>query len=100
MRGKLLPALGLLASVAVLTSGCGSTSTGSSASGGDVQGVAAESFWGSIGGQLGGDKGRLQSGSSSPATDPHGFEPTPGRARCLAGGHGGRRRGARRDPCD
>ena len=85
MRGKLLTALGLLASVAVLTSGCGSTSTGSSASGGDVQVVAAESFWGSIAGQLGGDKVRLQSVISSPATDPHDFEPTAADARSLAG---------------
>ncbi|HKA27465.1 MAG TPA: zinc ABC transporter substrate-binding protein, partial [Gaiellaceae bacterium] len=85
VRGKLLPALGLLASVAVLTSGCGSTSTGSSASGGDVQVVAAESFWGSIAGQLGGDKVRLQSVISSPATDPHDFEPTAADARSLAG---------------
>jgi zinc/manganese transport system substrate-binding protein len=47
--------------------------------------VAAESFWGSIARQLGGDRVRVTSIAGSPAADPHDYEPTPADARAIAG---------------
>ena len=59
-----LPLLG-----AVLLAGCGSSSgTLASASGG-VRVVAAENFWGSIAGQLGGDRVQVVSLITNPDTD-------------------------------
>src|SRR5689334_23636732 len=78
-------AAGLLATVAILAAGCGSKSTSESASGGGLRVVAAENFWGSIASQLGGSKVRLESVITSPATDPHDYEPTATDARTLAG---------------
>jgi zinc/manganese transport system substrate-binding protein len=46
--------------------------------------VAAENFWGSIAGQLAGDRGSVRSIIVNPATDPHSYEPTPSDARTLA----------------
>jgi zinc/manganese transport system substrate-binding protein len=56
----------------------------SPASGG-LQVVAAENFWGSIAAQLGGDRVHVTSVITSPATDPHDYEPTAADARTLAG---------------
>jgi zinc/manganese transport system substrate-binding protein len=50
-----------------------------------LQVVAAENMWGSIAAQLGGDRTRVRSVISDPATDPHSYEPTPSDARLLAG---------------
>lgn len=47
--------------------------------------AAAESMWGSIAAQLGGDRVQVTSIISSPAADPHDYEPTPADARALAG---------------
>ena len=47
--------------------------------------VAAENSWGSIAAQLGGDRVHVTSIITSPATDPHDYEPTPADARALAG---------------
>lgn len=47
--------------------------------------AAAESMWGSIAAQLGGDRVRVTSIISSPAADPHDYEPTSADARTLAG---------------
>jgi zinc/manganese transport system substrate-binding protein len=47
--------------------------------------VAAENFWGSIAAQLGGDRVQVTSVITSPATDPHDYEPTAADARTLAG---------------
>ncbi|HEY1508009.1 MAG TPA: zinc ABC transporter substrate-binding protein, partial [Solirubrobacteraceae bacterium] len=47
--------------------------------------VAAENFWGSIATQLGGDRVHVTSVITSPATDPHDYEPTAADARTLAG---------------
>jgi len=69
--------------VALLLAGC--AGTGTVASGGRIQVVAAESFWGSVASQLGGDRVRVTSIVSNPATDPHDYEPTPADGRALAG---------------
>jgi zinc/manganese transport system substrate-binding protein len=53
--------------------------------GGGLQVVAAENFWGSIAAQLGGDRVHVTSVITSPATDPHDYEPTAADARTLAG---------------
>src|SRR6266536_5985014 len=47
--------------------------------------VAAESFSGSIAAQIGGSKARVTSVITSPATDPHDYEPTAVDARAIAG---------------
>ena len=79
-RTLLLAVLGLTAfGAASALAGPGSTV------GGPVQVVAAENFWGSIAAQLGGDRVRVTSVISNPATDPHDYEPTAVDARTLAG---------------
>ena len=60
-------------------------SSSASSTGGQLQVVAAENFWGSIASQLGGDRVRVTSVIASPATDPHDYEPTAGDARTMAG---------------
>jgi zinc/manganese transport system substrate-binding protein len=50
-----------------------------------IQVVAAENFWGSIASQLGGNRVHVTSVITSPATDPHDYEPTAADARTLAG---------------
>ena len=47
--------------------------------------VAAENFWGSIAAQLGGNRVHVTSVITSPATDPHDYEPTAADARTMAG---------------
>lgn len=49
-----------------------------------VEIVAAESFWGSVAAQLGGDRVHVRSVIDSPSTDPHDYEPTPADARAIA----------------
>src|SRR5436853_2306006 len=59
---------------------------GTSAGGGaTLKVVAAENFWGSIAAQLGGDRVQVTSVITSPATDPHDYEPTAVDARTIAG---------------
>jgi zinc/manganese transport system substrate-binding protein len=72
-------ALLLVAALAAVASGCAPAHEG-----GALRVVAAESFWGSIAAQLGGDRVTVQSIVRSPAIDPHGYEPTPSDARKLA----------------
>lgn len=73
----------LLATAVVLAAGgCGSTPK---ASGARIDVVAAENFWGSIATQLGGEKVHVESVITSPATDPHDYEPTAADARAIAG---------------
>jgi zinc/manganese transport system substrate-binding protein len=71
--------------MAILAAGCGGKSTSAAAPSGVLQVVAAENFWGSIASQLGGSKVRVESVITSPATDPHDYEPTAADARTLAG---------------
>jgi zinc/manganese transport system substrate-binding protein len=54
------------------------------ASAGPLRVVAAENFWGSIAGQLGGNRAEVTSVITNPATDPHEYEPTAVDARTLA----------------
>jgi zinc/manganese transport system substrate-binding protein len=68
--------------VAGALAGCG---TGSPlASGGKLQVVVAENFWGSIASQLAGDRADVTSIISNPSTDPHDYEPTAQDARAVA----------------
>ncbi|HEY7633373.1 MAG TPA: zinc ABC transporter substrate-binding protein [Thermoleophilaceae bacterium] len=70
----------------LLLAGCGAAGSASSGgASGKLQVVAAENFWGSIAAQLGGDKVKVTSIITNPATDPHDYEPTAADARTLAG---------------
>jgi zinc/manganese transport system substrate-binding protein len=72
--------------LAVLGAGAVTGSRAAAApAGGGLQVVAAENFWGSIAAQLGGDRVHVTSVITSPATDPHDYEPTAADARTLAG---------------
>src|SRR5919197_4494420 len=74
-------ALAVLASVAgAALSDAGDAGTAGSA----LRVVAAENFWGSIATQLGGDRVQVTSVITSPATDPHDYEPTAADARTVA----------------
>src|SRR5438552_7081551 len=76
---------GLLAGL-VLAAGCSGQSKKSAiAPNGVLQVVAAENFWGSIASQLGGSRVHVTSVITSPATDPHDYEPTAADARTVAG---------------
>ncbi|HEY7123626.1 MAG TPA: zinc ABC transporter substrate-binding protein [Ktedonobacterales bacterium] len=68
----------------VLVLGACGIHTVSGNSGGKVQVVAAENFWGSIAAQLGGDRVSVTSLIVNPNTDPHDYEPTPADARAIA----------------
>ena len=84
-RVGIVVALGVLAVAgAGAVAGFGGRAAASPA-GGSLQVVAAENFWGSIAAQLGGDRVHVTSVITSPATDPHDYEPTAADARTLAG---------------
>ena len=68
--------LSLLVVVTGSLAGCGSVGSAGGGSSGRLQVVAAENFWGSIAGQLGGSKVAVQSIIANPNTDPHSYEPT------------------------
>ncbi len=75
-----------LAALALLAAALGLSRVGAGAAGGNgIQVVAAENFWGSIASQLGGDRVHVSSVITSPATDPHDYEPTAADARTMAG---------------
>lgn len=76
-------AAAILAAVGV--GGCGTQGAGDAAGSGRIEVVAAENFWGSIATQLGGTQASVRSIVVDPASDPHGYEPTAGDARALAG---------------
>jgi len=79
-------AAGLLATVALFGAGCGGQSKSSAAApAGVLHVVAAENFWGNIASQLGGNRVQVTSVITSPATDPHDYEPTAADARTIAG---------------
>ena len=78
--------LSLVAGLAGCASGTGSA-TAAGSSGGLIQVVAAENFWGSIVAQLAGSRARVVSIITNPDTDPHSYEPTPADARTMAGAH-------------
>jgi zinc/manganese transport system substrate-binding protein len=69
--------------ITLLLVGCGGTTSTSDGTG-RLPVVAAESFWGSIASQLGGNRAAVRSIIVTPAQDPHSYEPLPGDARELA----------------
>ena len=73
----------LLSALALTAAGAGLASGGAATGG--LQVVAAENFWGSIAAQLGGNRVHVTSVITSPATDPHDYEPTAADARTMAG---------------
>ncbi len=77
-------ALALLPVLAVLLglSGCGGLSV--SVSGGVIQVVAGENFWGSLAAQLGGVHVKVTSMVTDPSADPHQFETSAKSARTFA----------------
>ena len=87
-RSKLILCLAGVAA-AVLLASCGGTSasdkTATAGGGGaKLNVVAAENFWASLASQLGGDRVNVKAIITSPDTDPHDYEATPGDARDLA----------------
>jgi zinc/manganese transport system substrate-binding protein len=75
----------LLSAFALAGAGIGFSSVEAAPTGSGVRVVAAENFWGSIASQLGGDRVQVTSVITSPATDPHDYEPTAADARTMAG---------------
>lgn len=78
-----LALLVILLSLAAVA-GCGGAGTSTDISG-RLNVVAAEDFWGSIAQQLGGDRVEVTSIITSPAADPHDYEPSAEDARTMAG---------------
>ncbi|MFI8460960.1 metal ABC transporter solute-binding protein, Zn/Mn family [Kitasatospora sp. NPDC085464] len=79
-------AAGALALVAACSGSSGGGGSSPAAPGvGAIQVVAAENFWGSIAGQLGGEHVKVTNIISNPDADPHDYEPTAGDARTVAG---------------
>ncbi|MET0557436.1 MAG: zinc ABC transporter substrate-binding protein [Solirubrobacterales bacterium] len=78
-----LPLLTLAFAAAGLLAGCGDAGPAASASG-KLRVVAAENTWGDIAAQLGGDRVEVTDVVSSPAADPHDYEPTSEDARTMA----------------
>jgi zinc/manganese transport system substrate-binding protein len=74
----------LLLTAAVVIPGCG-RSNANATTGGPLRAVAAENVWGNLAAQLGGQRAQVASVISSPAADPHDYEPTAADARLLAG---------------
>jgi zinc/manganese transport system substrate-binding protein len=72
----------LLTVAAASAAGCGELPASATVRG--VRVVAAENFWGSIARQLGGRRVTVTSIVSSPAQDPHAYEPTAADARTMA----------------
>jgi zinc/manganese transport system substrate-binding protein len=63
---------------------CGTTFQSATGSGGPVQVVVAENFWGSIATQVGGSHVHVTSIIVDPNADPHSYEPTAADARAVA----------------
>ena len=81
-------ATALAAALGAALTGCATTAPNSAAAvtGGSpaIRVVAAESFWGSVAAQLGGDRVEVASVITNPDTDPHEYEPTTADARTMA----------------
>jgi zinc/manganese transport system substrate-binding protein len=82
VRGKLLAS----AAVALVTvaAGCAKPSSSGTSEDGPLRVVAAENVWGSIAAELAGDRAQVSSIVSSPAADPHDYEPSGADARAFA----------------
>ena len=72
-----------LIALASASTGCGTSNKAPRGHGLDV--VAAENVWGSIAAQLGGSKVHVTSAITSPAIDPHAYEPNAADGRAFAG---------------
>ncbi len=71
---------------AACVAGCDKSDPGGgAATGGRLQVVAAENFWGSIAAQLGGNRVQVSSIIVNPSTDPHSYDPSAKDARTSAG---------------
>jgi zinc/manganese transport system substrate-binding protein len=82
---KPIPRVGpVLVGLALLLGGCATGAPPVRVSGGRLEVVAAEDFWGSIVGQLAGGRARVVSIITNPATDPHDYEATAQDARRVA----------------
>ncbi len=80
----LSPLLTGAGAVTKASSGANTKQGSGGTSGGQVQVVAAENFWGSIASQVGGSHVKVISIITNPATDPHDYEPKPTDARLVA----------------
>jgi zinc/manganese transport system substrate-binding protein len=82
---KPLITIALVGVAGALLAACATTAPASGAPAtGTITVVAAENFWGSIAGQLGGDHVTVTSVITNPDTDPHAYEPTPADSRIFA----------------
>ncbi|HEX2381450.1 MAG TPA: zinc ABC transporter substrate-binding protein [Acidimicrobiales bacterium] len=75
---------GIALTFATVLAACSTGTQTSATRNGKLAVVAAESSWGSIARQLGGDKVDVKEIVNSPDADPHDYEPTPADARDLA----------------
>jgi zinc/manganese transport system substrate-binding protein len=75
----------LLAALALVGAHVGPANVEAATTGNVLHVVAAENIWGSIASQLGGNRVQVTSVITSPATDPHAYEPTAADARTMAG---------------
>jgi zinc/manganese transport system substrate-binding protein len=85
MRKRTTIAVLFLSVLALAGGAIGFSTAGAATAGGTLQVVAAENFWGSIAAQLGGNRVHVTNIITSPATDPHDYEPTASDARTMAG---------------
>ena len=85
LRRRAAVAAAILALMALLLTACDGSGSSSGAAGGRLRVVAAENFWGSIAGQLGGDRVDVSSIIVNPDIDPHSYEPSARDARTMAG---------------
>ena len=86
MKSSRIALAAILALGAGGIAGCDKSDPGAgTATGGRLQVVAAENFWGSIAAQLGGDRTDVSSIIVNPSTDPHSYEPSAHDARTIAG---------------
>jgi zinc/manganese transport system substrate-binding protein len=78
-------AVTVVATVAACATSAPTGNSGSGAQPGNkITVVAAESFWGSIASQIGGDHANVTSVINKPDADPHDYEPTPEDGRTVA----------------
>lgn len=83
---KCVAAVACGTALVAIAAACGTSgSSGAGTSSGKLEVVATINAWGSIAGQLGGDKVHLTSIITNPDTDPHDYEPSPADARTVAG---------------
>jgi zinc/manganese transport system substrate-binding protein len=81
MNVRRTPLVAVVVVLAAAVAGCGDGAP----TGGRLQVVAAENFWGSIASQLAGSKAAVTSIIVNPDTDPHSYDATASDARTFAG---------------